>query len=162
MPNVCEFIMKVSGDSKNVREALEIFVTEYTNDEGNFASLNDNPFIFRTNINEVEEVGSDMIINGDCAWSVAQCMLDVPNSYYAENKHNNNFKGTTLSLISETLQLKIEVFSKEEGMFIQEHYLIDNGTMIISEEAECSTEFDDDEDDYVLVNGIENWGKFSI
>lgn len=162
MANVCEFEMKVTGAMENVKKALEIFITEYENDEGEFVSSSGNPFIFGTSINEVEEEEHGIIIKGDCAWSVAQCMLDVPSSYYAENKHLDSFNGTTLPLVSEELQLKIEVFSKEDGILFQEHYLIDNGSMIVSEDAEYFEEFDDEEEDYVVVGGIENWGKFSI
>lgn len=79
------------------------------------------------------------IITGDCAWSVHSCMMSGPYSYYSDNVNDNELRkehSTTLVLESKSLKLKIEVYSAEPGMGFAEHYLIDNGKILVDEEFE--------------------------
>ena len=60
---------------------------------------------------------------------------DHSTSYYAslKSRYPEDFRGTTLPIESERLHLNIEVFSEECGMCFQEHYVIINGDIIVSE-----------------------------
>lgn len=78
-------------------------------------------------------------ITGYCAWSVYSCMFKGDYTYYdrfiKENYNNKyiGFKGTTLPDESKNLNLKIEVYSEESGCAFMEHFLIDNGEILIED-----------------------------
>ena len=107
-------------------------------------------------------------------------------SYYSrlEKNYPNEFRGTTLPIESERLNLDIEVYSEECGCCFQEHYMILKGDLICEEcvdwyeyclgdyetkeeaEEELEIEITDEEwengqDDYISRGGFGNW-DFSI
>lgn len=86
---------------------------------------------------DLDEVNASYI-NGYCAWSVYSCMFKGGCTYYNDfikgydNKYIG-FMGTTLPDESRRLNLKIEVYSEESGCAFMEHFLIDNGEILIED-----------------------------
>ena len=136
MPNYCYYQMCVKGSKKNVDEFIKVINAHY--DYGTMEFSHDRHFfrVFEANCDEIEEVDDDVYkayISGDCAWSVSTCMLE--NGYYKDVKERypKYFRGTTLPIESQRLNLAIEVYSEECGMCFSEHYQIVNGEMLIDE-----------------------------
>lgn len=149
MPNYCSFELKAVGKKENLIKLHEIMNRRYNctkNDEEHLwrvfeAEECDNSFEFK---NENCDKNEDFIvILGYCAWSVYSCMFDGPGTYQETDETG---KGTTISRISKDLELKIEIFSEEPGMCFSEHYLIDNGDIIIDDTVDfyeyCIEEYD--------------------
>lgn len=77
-------------------------------------------------------------ISGYCAWSVYSCMFKGDYTYYNDflKDYGNRyigFMGTTLPDESRRLNLKVEVYSEESGCAFMEHFLIDNGEILIED-----------------------------
>lgn len=136
MPNYCNYSMCVVGRKENVEEFIKVIEADY--DYGSMEFSHDRHMfrVFEAEVNEIEERYAGVyqaIISGYCAWSVHSCMLE--GGYYEDFKKSfgANFKGTTLILESERLDIDIEVFSEESGMCFQEHYIIREGKMCCNE-----------------------------
>lgn len=181
MPNYCDYSMCVKGTKEGVEEFINVIKADYDYNTKTFSYDRHLFRVFAADYDEVEEMldGTyQIIINGYCAWSVASCMLE--NGYYARIKdaYPNDFRGTTLMLESERLNLNIEVFSEECGCCFQEHYVIKQGILEVDEcvdyyefckedykskvEAEkaLKTEITDEEwnnDDTYIVRGGFEW-----
>lgn len=130
MPNICIYSMCVKGKKESIEEFIKVIQANY--DYGTMEFSYDRHLfrVFSADENEIEQVGDDLyevIINGDCAWSVSSCMFE--SNYYSNLKRDfpNEFRGTTLQLESKRLELDIEVYSEESGCCFQEHYIIRNG-----------------------------------
>lgn len=130
------YSMCVKGKKENINEFIKVIKAGY--DYGAMEFDHDRHFcrVFEAYYEEIEDLGNGLaqvIINGDCAWSVNSCMFE--DGYYSSLKaaYPNEFRGTTLPIESKRLGLDIEVFSEECGMCFQEHYVIINGDVIIDE-----------------------------
>lgn len=76
------------------------------------------------------------IATGDCAWSVYNCMFDGAHTYYAENVESSDLRqehSTTIPILSQELDLDIEIYSTEIGMEFAEHFLVEKGKIIKDE-----------------------------
>lgn len=141
--------------------------------------------VFDVNLDDEYFDGSNtvLLISGYCAWSVWVCMFrgskfeeNDSETYYSDNygiycalqkEHATNMED-----ITKELDLVVEIFSYEPGVGFAEHYLVDNGTIIVNEcvdykevyledfqtkeefEEEYDRELDIDEwlyNDYVIV-----------
>ncbi len=133
MPNYCYFDMVVTGRKDNVNEFIRIMQNDYTKTHM-FR-------IFEAEVYEREDVGlmSQVKLFGNCAWSVASCMLDGPITYYndyidAIRRHPERYvgfgPGTHLRELSQKLKLAIEVYSEECGMCFCEWYYFKNGEFL--------------------------------
>ena len=69
--------------------------------------------------------------------------------------------GTTLTEISKTYYVDIEVLGEELGFGFQEHYLVRKGMLEISEEVPYSENYDEESEEYKPVGGFCEW-QFSI
>lgn len=130
MPNICLYSMCVKGKKENIEEFIKVIKVDY--DYGTMEFTHDRHLfrVFSADDNGIEQVDDDVyevIINGDCAWSVSSCMFE--SYYYSDLKQRfpNEFRGTTLPIESERLNLDIEVYSEECGCCFQEHYVIIHG-----------------------------------
>jgi hypothetical protein len=174
--------MCVKGRKENVEEFIKVIKANY--DYGTMEFTHDRHLfrVFSADDNGIEQVDDDVyevIINGDCAWSVHSCMFE---SYYyndLKERFPNEFRGTTLPIESERLNLDIEVYSEECGMCFQEHYIILNGNVAVYDsvdwceyyirdfetkeeaEEELDIEITDEEwngnDDFISRGGFESW-----
>ena len=151
MPNWCGFSMMVQGHYDAVKEVQEIILKNHETNylaghkgEGEYcynSVLRYDPkrkhmfriFESRTPA-DFPEVDDNLIatqfIDGDCAWSVYCCMLPGEGSYYSD-LGQLLYYGTNLVELSKDLGVRIEVFSEEPGMCFQEHYLIENGKLVL-------------------------------
>lgn len=184
MPNICNFDMKIVGKQENVEKFIKVLQAHYNYETNEFSFERHLFRIFESEIYDAEEKDDGEIsvqINGDCAWSVQSCMFE--NGYYdsVKKNYNKNFHGTTVPIESKNLNLKIEIYSTEPGCQFQEHYLIDNGNVVIDDcveyieywidgynfktkeeaEKEFDVKFTDEEwennDGVICRGGFDNW-----
>lgn len=130
MANVCSYVMKVVGEPKDIREFHKILNEE----------KNNNPHFYTytyggtSNLDEKEVESGSAIIWGQCKWSVySSMMIGEYTNHSKDLKMNPDTLGTNLEEISGKLNLLIEVYSEEYGMCFEEHYLFDNGFMLLEE-----------------------------
>ena len=142
MPNYCDYEMKIKGSKEAIARVLACLNADYDYGEGKPAHKH----FFR--VFTAEEIGEPtenadgtftQQVYGDCAWSVASCMLESAFSYYSVVKkdHPDIFMGTTLEEQSEDCE--IEVFSEEPGMGFSEHYIFKNGKCVCDEQEQISS-----------------------
>ena len=140
MANCCTFNMVVAGRKENVEEFIEVLNSYYHYDEnGEYRGTFDR-HLCRVNGKEVvqriddKQGNCEIYVSGDCAWSIYSSMTE--GGYYSrryKKDYGDRSHATTLKLESRKLQLKIEVFSEEEGFGFREHYRYDNGDVIVEE-----------------------------
>lgn len=140
MPNYCSYTMRVAGKKKeNVEEFIKVIQADYNYLANKFTAPRHLFRVFEAESEDIVENNGKFstMIYGNCAWSVYSCMMEGPATYYSDciHEYNENFKGTTLVQESMLLNLDIEVFSKEPGIQFSEHYLIQNGEIIIDDET---------------------------
>ena len=148
MPNYCGYSMCVKGTKENIEEFIKVIKADY--DYNSMKFTHDRHFyrVFEAYYDEIEEMCDgtyQVIINGDCAWSVNTCMFE--NGYYLRSKaeHKENCRGTTIPIESERLNLDIEIFSEECGMCFQEHYIVSKGVIHVDD---CVDWYEYCKDDY--------------
>ena len=180
MPNICDFDMLVEGKKKDIdtfTKWLEADYHYFVDDSGvpKLECSSDYHFyrVFDVYYDEIDAEDDEVIrqvISGDCAWSVTVCMLRNCGSLYYKRSEDDEFKDIRkdIDLIQASwlLNLKIEVYSKESGMCFAEHYLIDNGKMIIDDCTEyqeiCLVEYETKEqaeEDLNTTITEEEWDK---
>lgn len=123
--------------------------------------------IFETYVNRSEDEPNASYVSGYCAWSVYSCMFKGKYTYYNDfitEKHGKyiGFKGTTLPDESKNLNLKIEVYSEESGCAFMEHFLIDNGEILIDDCVDVKYEEILDEEgnetgEWETIGGFKDW-----
>lgn len=148
MPNYCNYSMCVKGTKENIEEFIKVIDAGYDYSEMKFDYDRHLFRVFSSYYDEIEDLGDNVyqvIINGDCAWSVSCCMFDGYLSYYnnIKERYPNEFRGTTLPIESEKLNLDIEVFSEECGEGFQEHYVISNGIINVDDSVDYQTYYMD-------------------
>lgn len=142
MPNYCDYEMKIKGSKEAIARVLACLKADYNYNEGK----PEHKHFFR--VFQAEEEGEPtknpdgtytLIVWGDCAWSVSSCMLDGGFSYYQAIKKDypDIFMGTTL--VEQSKDCEIEVFSEEPGMGFSEHYIFKYGKCECFEEVEITS-----------------------
>jgi hypothetical protein len=147
MSNPCFYSMKVKGTKEDVEEFIKVIKADYNYDTMEFSFDRHLQRVFSAEEEDIEVIDSNtcsVFISGECAWSVVVCMLD--DGYYVDMKARlgNKFRGTTLEIESERLNLDIEVFSEECGCCFQEHYVILHGVVEVEECVEWHEYFLDE------------------
>lgn len=121
--------------------------------------------VFEAYVNRSKDELNASYISGYCAWSVYSCMFGTRHTYYDDfitEKYGNKyigFMGTTLPDESRRLNLKIEVYSEEPGCGFMEHYLIDNGEILIEDCVDYQEVLDEEgieTGEYKIIGGFEN------
>lgn len=121
--------------------------------------------VFEIYVNRSKDELNASYLFGYCAWSVDSCMFGTRHTYYDDfitEKHGNKyigFMGTTLPDESRRLNLKIEVYSEEPGCGFMEHYLIDNGEILIEDCVDYQEVLDEEGieiGEYKIIGGFEN------
>lgn len=137
LANNCMYDMKIAGSRNSINEVVAIM---------NYKSLNCRMYrIFKAEVAEQED--DYAIISGDCAWSVDNCMINVPDG------------ATSLIQLSKLFRLDFEVFSCEPGCAFQEHYVIQNGN-IVCDECVDYQEYWFNEDDWEGSTSEERFKNF--
>lgn len=134
MPNYCEYEMKIKGSKNAIERVMKCLNADYDYSKGKpshkhffrvFGAYNDEEM-------EKNEDGTfTQYLYGDCAWSVYCCMCSGEHTYYnhCKEEFSKNFMGTTL--LEQSKDCEIEVFSEEEGMNFSEHYLFVKGECVV-------------------------------
>ena len=134
MANNCFYELRALGKKQDLDELVAIL--NYKREKDCYLAR-----IFSADVVDGTESSIDIV--GDCAWSVYSCMFgDFNGTYYKEEGENP--KGlTTIDRISKDLNLYIEICATEPGMGFAEHYIIDCGLIVESEERDYDEYFYD-------------------
>ena len=108
MPNYCYYSMCVKGKRENIEEFIKVIQSGYNYDTMEFDYDRHLFRVFEAYYEIIEDLGdglSQVIINGNCAWSVNSCMFE--DGYYGrwKSKYKDDFRGTTLPIESKRLNL---------------------------------------------------------
>lgn len=125
MSNYCEYCLKAKGEEKNVKELVQILQYKHPDLEP-----------YRIFDAYEDECGTDnenkyfVCLSGYVAWSIISSIL-APE----EKTKNIPSDRKLVNIINETnrLHLVIEIFSSESLIGFQEHYIIDNGDVLVNE-----------------------------
>lgn len=140
MPNYCNYYMQVRGDKEELEDFIKTMQSNYnyqTMEFDHIKHMGGRVFEAKPDCEITKELGYygnmyNVSISGDCAWSVACCMLPGPFSYYNDLKKSYGEQSRSTTLLEESKHLKsIEVFSDEPGMGFQEHYFVQDGQMVL-------------------------------
>lgn len=165
MPNICDFVMKVIGQEKDIDEFVLLRNYDTPNHFYRIFDLDEQ------SRDTLDDGRVAVVFDGSCAWSVHSCCIEgYPNE-------------DLFALHSKRLSLEIEVYSTEMGMAFAEHYLYKYGECIVDEvEDYCAFYWDrdsypdikdaikdgeipedltekdfDDDDGYHIEGGFGNW-----
>lgn len=132
MPNYCDYDMKIRGSKKAINRVLNCLQADYDYDKGrpahkHFFRVFDATLSEHTHIRKVGDNVYEAYVFGYCAWSVWSCMCSGDSTYYSSVKKDypSTFMGTTL--LEQSRDCEIEVFSEEPGIGFSEHYIFKNG-----------------------------------
>lgn len=151
--------MAITGKRDNVEALIQIMQNDYdcTPDEPlhlwRVFSVEET---MRMSYDDTEDIIT-VTLSGDCAWSVATCMLE--GGYQAQHNSDGRCNGTTLEKETKRLGLVVEIYSEECGCEFMEHYIIASGEIITNECVEWLEYFMDNFDDVTDFNETtgENW-----
>lgn len=157
MANMCYFSMKIKGKEENIN-------TFY-----NMLSQEGNIYIGYGASAEIKIDNNEAYIDGECRWSVSDALIDDVKSmknnpkasFFGDDIDNTKLEFITLFEACEKLNLEMECYSEETGNCFQEHLLYRNNTIEINEARDIE-ETEDDNGDYKIIGGYENWGEFII
>lgn len=142
MPNYCDYEMRIKGSKKAIERVLACLNADYNYGEGKPAHKHFFRVFQAEKPYEIEDNGDGTYtqqVYGYCAWSVSSCMLEGPFTYFSQVKKDypDIFMGTTL--LEQSKDCEIEVFSEEPGMGFSEHYIFKNGECICDDTQEIES-----------------------
>ena len=151
--------MAITGKRDNVEALIQIMQNDYdcTPDEPlHLWRVFNAEETMRMSYDDTEDIIT-ATLSGDCAWSVATCMLE--GGYQVQFNRDGRCNGTTLEKETKRLGLVVEIYSEECGCAFMEHYIIASGEFIVNETVEWSEYFMDNFDDVADFNETtgENW-----
>lgn len=131
MANVCDFELVVYGKKKDVDRCINIFMGK---SRRQLCRIDD------IQVDDIQQINQDYckaFIVGTCAWSVYTSMMSGVLTYYSELSKNDSSSSSKITIpeISAKYNLDIEIYSKETGMGVAEHYQISKGDIILAEDA---------------------------
>ena len=159
MANICDFNMVVKGKKENIEQFLDMMEQKGTVWMGRGAMVN------RIDIEEVENGKYRYQIDGDTKWSVKSSMIlnavsmrENPDMwFFGEGVDKTKLSFVTLFEACEQLELAMEVYSEELGDGFHEHYLFDEGQLMISEIVEYTEEYNEETEEYESSGGFDCW-----
>lgn len=139
MPNYCDYEMRIKGSKKAIQRVLDCLNADYDYEEGKPAHKHFFRVFQAEKSDEIKDNGDGTYtqqVYGYCAWSVSSCMLEGTFTYFNRVKKDypDIFMGTTL--LEQSKDCEIEIFSEEPGMGFSEHYIFKNGECICEDQAE--------------------------
>lgn len=178
MANICSFNMKVIGKHEDIEKFY------------NAMSQNGKIYMGRGAAAEISYHDDCAFIDGWCKWSVisalihnAQSMRTEPERWHWGNGDPSELEFITIVEATEKWNLVVEVYSEECGCCFQEHYVFDNGDILVDEcvdyyehwieeystkeEAEeelgifISTKEWEENEGYIIRGGFDDW-EFTI
>lgn len=181
MANDCSYMLKIVGKRKDavMQAALAMQYEDFK--DGYYLCR-----IFSADITDTEEKDGFFTVGvaGDCAWSVNACMFDESYASWRGAKLGKgprhlfkNWRGrdcvteefVTIPILCKKLGVGVEIWSKEPGCELQEHYRVDhNGEINYNETVHWHEGWDeDDEGNYIEPNpdkdegGFDDFGEYS-
>ena len=156
MANICNFSMVVKGKKENIEQFTDMMQQKGTVWMGRGA------VIHSQTMEEVENGKHRCQIDGDTKWSImasmvlnAVSMRENPDMwYFADGVDKTKLSFVTLFEACEQLKLAMEVYSEECGEAFQEHYLFDEGQLMIDEVVEYTEEYNEETDEYESSGGF--------
>ena len=156
MANICNFSMVVKGKKENIEQFTDMMKQKGTVWMGRGAVID------FTDMEELENGNYRCQIDGDTKWSVyssmvlnAVSMRENPDMwYFEEGIDKTKLSFVTIFEACEKLELAMEVYSEECGNGFQEHYLFDEGQLIIDETVEYTEEYNEETDEYESSGGF--------
>ena len=134
MANICDFSMFVIGRKSDIESFYDALTQKGNIWMGRGACDTDLVLEVYDNENYSAE------INGWCKWSVSSALIHNavsmeadPNRWSFGNVDASQLQFVTLFEASKRWNLSVEVFSAEGGMCFQEHYVVNNGDVIVDE-----------------------------
>jgi len=152
LANYCDYNMKVTGLKKNTEEFIQIIKAEYDYTANKFSFDRHFWRVFEASVCDLpleldDNQETDCFIDGYCAWSVSTCFFKE--GYQKTFGKDETNKGTDIETESKRLNLTIEIKSLETGCAFTEHYLIENGKLLIDESYDFDySKFYDDEGNF--------------
>lgn len=156
MANICSFEMKIVGEKENVNKFLMALEQKGDLIMGRGAEITcDN-----------DEDDNERYIIGWCKWSIYACLIHDAISMREQKKTGegywanrdgfiDNHDFITLIEATKIWNLEVEAVSWEGGCEFSEHYVINNGVMLVSEECVYQEIYDEETDEYIEVGGFE-------
>lgn len=166
MANICSFEMKISGrDEGSVRKLVDYLKADYWYTDKDlppkledaypvcykngrkklYMSKGGTKHFFRIeNVDAMpifkEGDGFATYAYGCCAHSVWTCMFSGEFTYFSDIAKNVLMKqhATNMEEATRELGLKVQIYSSEPGLCFEEHYIVDNGEIVVNEEASYS------------------------
>lgn len=156
MANICNFSMVVKGKRENIEQFMDMMEQKGTVWMGRGANINS------TEMEELENGKCRCQIDGDTKWSVkssmvlnAASMRGNPDMWcFGEGIDKTKLSFVTLFGACEQLNLAMEVYSEECGNGFQEHYLFDEGKLMIDETVDYTEEYNEETDEYETSGGF--------
>ena len=143
MANICNFQMHIKGDSRQLLETFKNMISQRGN-----TWMGRGAVIYHEIMNETGYGKWVAAFHGDVKWSVKSALIDNAESmrkqpdmwYFGDKVDSSELKFITLFEACEQLGLDMEVFSYEDEIKFQEHYLFKDGKVIRAECKKCMRE----------------------
>ncbi len=156
MANICNFSMVVKGKKENIEQFIDMMGQKGTVWMGRGAEVD------FTDMEEVENGKYRCQIDGDTKWSVVSSMVlnavsmrENPDMwFFGDDIDKTKLSFVTLFEACEQLNLAMEVYSEEAGNGFQEHYLFDEGQLMIDETVDYTEEYNEETDEYETSGGF--------
>ena len=137
MANKIAFKLMVLGTESNVAEFLSVLSCDDYCDNGKDSYHGSFPRHF-WRVDCIEQISSEirdnnhrLLLSGECVHSVSYSMTEYDESLYHIHNHEYANHGTSLERETAKLGISVEIYSRTQDS--EEHYLIVNGEIIISE-----------------------------
>lgn len=158
----CGFQMKVHGCKEDIEELINVMCAQYDYEQAKLTFNRHLYDIVKVTVSKDETMVDDKIcsciIGGSCEHSVYESMLLGEYTKYNEMKNKISpkyFRGTTLENEAKRLNVIIEVYSIQNEIENEEHYLITPKGRIIDEENRLIDTKKDKEGNVIKVGGFE-------
>lgn len=146
MANDCEYLMRIIGDKRNVKE-LACRLNRSSETKKPIGRVWD----FTTlETYELDDGRSAIEGYGGCAWSVL-CAMRKP---YIKPEY-------CIESAVEALNLLVEIWSSEPGCQFQEHCIIDRGAVLVDDCKDWG-EVETEDGEFKQWGGFENYGEFNL
>ena len=164
MPNICNFMLKAKSDElENIKRFISVLSHDVDKEKEEAEEDNclagyrfSRVWIDDCGWIEVDEENKSVEVYGECAWSVYSCMFEGEYTYYNQWKQYEEEKVTSILIVSKLLNLTVEIFSEETGMCFEEHFIVENGEILVDECLELIIDEEEgDEDDPVYISPLE-------
>ena len=176
MPNICNANIYIKGRKDCVDKFIQVLRENYNyGDDSDWKDAKHFFRIFEVHSDDVLQSNAmikTMSIQIECAWSVYSCMFpghltyyndfaqrieprregQSPEDYdkYIQSQIRRQQNATNVYDLTRELNLLVEIVSEEtEGLFFQEHYVIDAGKLILDEQFNIVDLWPSDYDEYL-------------